>query len=175
MPKRRPPVISSSLAATGTVASAFSYRITASNSPTSFSAAPLPSGLTVDSTSGLISGEPAAGTELASPYGVVISARNASGTGRGTLNLTVNPAPVPIPPPVQTATATVTWSQIATATGYKIFWGRKSQSYSYSQDVGDVLQCTVPDLTRGLAYYFTGQSYNTSQTSDYGNEVRFVP
>lgn len=172
MPKRRPPVISSSLAATGTVGTAFSYQITASNGPTSYTATGLPAGLTTNSTTGLISGKPAVGTAAVSPYGVIISARNQAGTGKGTLNLTVKP---PAPPPVTTASAYVSWSQIANATGYKIFWGTGSKNYTYGVNAGNNLQCEVPNLTIGTTYYFSSQSYNATQTSPYGNEVAYKP
>ena len=83
------PVMTSATTASGTVGSAFSYQITATNSPTSYGATGLPTGLTVSSTTGLISGTPtAAGTST-----VTLSASNSGGTGTGTLTLTVNQAP----------------------------------------------------------------------------------
>ncbi|MCX6210040.1 MAG: IPT/TIG domain-containing protein, partial [Bacteroidetes bacterium] len=57
------PVISSSLAPTGTVGIAFSYQITASGSPTSFGATGLPGGLGINTSTGAITGTPtSAGT-----------------------------------------------------------------------------------------------------------------
>jgi hypothetical protein len=50
------PVITSTLTATATNGAAFSYQITATNSPTSYGASGLPSGLSVNTSSGLISG-----------------------------------------------------------------------------------------------------------------------
>src|SRR5436309_1891706 len=89
-----PPSITSPLTATGQVGVAFSYTITASHSPTSYGAnVPPPAGLTVNTTTGLISGTPAAGTDAGSPYSVTISATNANGTGSATLILTITPAP----------------------------------------------------------------------------------
>src|SRR5207248_1193680 len=53
----------SSLTACGTVGIAFSYTITATNNPTGFTASPLPAGLSVNSSTGVISGTPtSAGT-----------------------------------------------------------------------------------------------------------------
>src|SRR5207247_10350 len=84
------PVITSSLTATGQVGVAFSYQITATNNPTSYNATGLPAGLTVDTSTGLISGTPT----TAGTYTVTISATNAGGTGSATLTLTIN-NPVP--------------------------------------------------------------------------------
>ena len=81
-------MITSASAATGTVNSAFSYQITASNSPTSYNATGLPSGLSVNTSSGAITGTPtASGTSSVS-----LKAINTGGTGTATLALTVNPA-----------------------------------------------------------------------------------
>ena len=80
-----PPSITSALTASGTTGSAFSYQITASNSPTSYNATSLPGGLSVNTGSGLISGTPTA-TGLTS---TTISATNAGGTGSATLVITV--------------------------------------------------------------------------------------
>jgi len=79
------PVITSSSSASGTVGSAFSYQITASNTPTSFGATGLPAGLTVNTSTGLISGTPSAGGTTSA----TISATNAGGTGSATLSITV--------------------------------------------------------------------------------------
>jgi len=80
------PAITSSSTASGTVGSAFSYQVTASNNPTSFGATGLPAGLSINATTGLVSGTPtASGTSS-----VTLSATNAAGTGTATLTLTVN-------------------------------------------------------------------------------------
>jgi hypothetical protein len=82
------PVITSNGAASGTVGTAFSYQITATNSPTSFSTSVLPSGLAVNTTSGLISGTPTG----AGSSSVTLSATNSGGTGSAPLTLTVTVA-----------------------------------------------------------------------------------
>ncbi len=84
-----PPVITGSLTATGSVGQPFSYQITASNSPTSFGASGLPAGLSVNTSTGLISGTPTAG----GVSNITISATNVNGTGSATLVLTVLRAP----------------------------------------------------------------------------------
>jgi hypothetical protein len=87
------PSITSALSASGTAGAAFSYGITASNSPTSYSAAGLPAGLSVNTSNGAISGTPAS----AGTASVTIGAANAGGTGTATLVLTINPAAPTIP------------------------------------------------------------------------------
>src|SRR5208283_3968745 len=81
------PVITSSDKAAGTVGTAFSYQITATNSPTNFGASGLPSGLTVNTVSGLISGTP---TGAAGTSSVTLSASNSGGTGSAPLTLTIS-------------------------------------------------------------------------------------
>ncbi len=90
-PPPPPPVITSALTATAQVGNSFSYFITATNTPTSYLATGLPSGLTVNFNTGEIFGSPDPGTDTNSPYNVTISATNAGGTGSDTLVLTVNP------------------------------------------------------------------------------------
>ena len=80
------PVITSPLTAVGSEEAPFpTYTIKANNGPTSFSAANLPIGLTVDTSSGKITGIPL----FAGNYSVPIFAANAYGVGSNTLQLTV--------------------------------------------------------------------------------------
>ncbi|MCK6491156.1 MAG: Ig domain-containing protein [Planctomycetes bacterium] len=81
------PAITSPLSASATVGVPFSYGITASNSPTAFSASGLPAGLALDAASGLISGTPGVGGSRS----LTIGASNASGSGSATVVLTVAP------------------------------------------------------------------------------------
>src|SRR5205823_7304133 len=79
------PVITSASSASGTVGRSFSYRITAINSPTSYGANGLPSGLSVDTATGVISGTPT----VSGTFSVGLSATNDGGTGTGTLTLNI--------------------------------------------------------------------------------------
>jgi autotransporter-associated beta strand protein len=88
------PVITSTNAATGTVGSAFTYQITASNTPRSFavSSGTLPAGLSLDPATGLISGTPSSTGST-----VTLTAENPAGTSAPltlTITLTVPPANV---------------------------------------------------------------------------------
>lgn len=80
------PVVTSN-SATGTVGTPFSYFISATNTPTSYSSGTLPAGLTLNTTTGEISGTPSAVFPTTS---VAISATNGTGTGNGTVDLTIN-------------------------------------------------------------------------------------
>jgi hypothetical protein len=98
------PVITSPTTANGTLGVAFSYQITATEDPTSFTAAGLPAGLSFNSSTGLISGTPTSSGSTT----VAIGASNAFGTGVGSVNITISGgggAPVISSP--TTASATV--------------------------------------------------------------------
>ena len=80
------PIITSTNTAIGTVGQTFTYTINANNTPTSFGATGLPSGLSVNSSTGLISGTPStSGTSM-----VTISATNSAGTDSKILAITVS-------------------------------------------------------------------------------------
>jgi hypothetical protein len=78
--------ITSPLTATATVGSAFKYQITATNSPTSYNATGLPSGLVLNKATGTITGTPT----KAGASTVTLNATNASGTATASLTITVN-------------------------------------------------------------------------------------
>ena len=80
-----PPVITSPLTASGTVGKSFSYQITASRNPTSFSASGLPAGLSVNTVTGKITGTP----QVAATTAVTIGAANTNGTGTAVLTITI--------------------------------------------------------------------------------------
>jgi len=93
------PTINSSLTASGTVNTVFSYTTTTASTTTSFSigASVLPTGLSFNTTTGVISGTPTqSGT-----FNIAITATNTCGVNTQTLVLTIAPAVVPpvvVPP-----------------------------------------------------------------------------
>ena len=96
------PVITSSARATSVVGQAFTYQITATNNPTTFSATGLPPGLTLNPETGVISGS----VNQTGTFGVVLSATNANGSAGASLNIQINPLP-----PVITSAASATAAQ----------------------------------------------------------------
>ena len=84
----KPPKISSKLTDTGTVGSAYAYSISANQSPTSYNATPLPAGLVVNTTTGVISGIPT----RSGKFNIQITASNASGFDTQTLALSITGA-----------------------------------------------------------------------------------
>jgi hypothetical protein len=118
------PVIGSSMSASSVVGSSFSYYISANDSPTSYTASNLPPGLSVNGSSGLISGTPtSAGT-----FAIPISATNAGGTGVATLTLTIAAAS---PPPVLSNAATAAGT-LGTPFNLSILATNSPTSYSAS-------------------------------------------
>ncbi len=86
------PVITSPAQATGVLGTAFSYQIIASSHPTVYRATGLPAGLSLNGTTGLISGIPAqAGT-----FGVTLEAENEGGVASVSLTLIINPPAAPV-------------------------------------------------------------------------------
>ncbi len=82
---RPPPVITSASTSSGVFGQAFNYAIQAVNLPTSFAATGLPSGLSCDAASGLISGTPL----LTGTFEVTMSATNQTGSQSRTLTLSI--------------------------------------------------------------------------------------
>ncbi len=88
------PVVTASTI-TGTVGAALSGVVTATNNPTSYSLSGQPPGISINSTTGAITGVPtASGTYSASAV-----ATNAAGSGTGTITFAISPATPPPPPP----------------------------------------------------------------------------
>ena len=109
------PVITSAANANATVGLSFAYTITASNTPTSFGAANLPAGLSLNSTTGVISGTP---TTLGITT-ITLSAINDAGTGTQTLTLTVKHQ-TPVITSAATGNATVGLSFAYTITAINV-------------------------------------------------------
>ncbi|MBI3883992.1 MAG: putative Ig domain-containing protein, partial [Sphingobacteriales bacterium] len=83
-----PPVIKPEVLSdtnTGVVGISFSYGITASNTPTSYTATGLPAGLDINSSTGIISGTPI----VSGTFTVTVTATNRGGTGEGVLTLLI--------------------------------------------------------------------------------------
>jgi hypothetical protein len=99
------PTINSATAAAATVGSIFTYDISATGSPVSYTATPLPAGLSLDAANGVITGTPTAAATTV----VTLTATNPTGVSNpATLTITVAPAAVaPIVTSVNTAAGTV--------------------------------------------------------------------
>jgi autotransporter-associated beta strand protein len=89
------PQITSAATASATAGSTFTHTVTASDTRCIFSAVGLPSGLTLNATTGVISGTPAA----SGAFTITLIASNSAGSTQNTLTLTVAPSQSPPPPP----------------------------------------------------------------------------
>ncbi len=79
------PVINSTTTASASVGVPFSYQISATNNPTDFGAMSLPDGLTIDQSTGIISGTPTSQGAFVIP----INANNTAGSGLADLTLMI--------------------------------------------------------------------------------------
>jgi formylglycine-generating enzyme len=101
------PVITDTATVTGTAMLPFDFTITASNSPTGFTATNLPDGLMVSSSTGLISGTPTALAATTGTYSVTVTASNITGTGTGAFDIVIDTLPLPTITSTLSATGTI--------------------------------------------------------------------
>ena len=93
------------------IAYSFTLSGTGGTLPYTWTVTGLPSGLTYDPGTGIISGTPATGTSTISPYSISITAQDsASQTASTTLSLAISAAPPPPPPPTPSGGGTYTVS-----------------------------------------------------------------
>ena len=139
------PTISSGAQKTSTAGQFFSYAITASGNPTSFNASSLPSWLSINTGTGVISGTPplSATTSSSTPYTFTVFASNLDYTGQLDVTLTVVPQKPTITSPLTvTGQLGVPFSYVMTTTGSPsinnmapnsiadLVWNPTAQTYS---------------------------------------------
>lgn len=111
------PAITSALIANGYINTPFSYQITATNSPTSFTAANLPAGLGINTATGLIEGTPTSGGATSA----TITAVNEFGSDSKTLQIIVRVPTLTVTPstlqPFETTAGSPSQTQSYTLTG----------------------------------------------------------
>ena len=133
------PVISNPPEITGVLGGSFSYQITASSHPTSYTASGLPTGLTVDGTTGLITGIPT----QAGAFNVTLQAGNEAGTSSVSLIVMINQAAAPIINSALTANGSVGQSFF-----YQITASNSPVSFS-ATNLPAGLSFSSPDLIAG--------------------------
>jgi autotransporter-associated beta strand protein len=169
------PVITSATSVSGTGGVAFTYQIAATNSPTSFGATGLPSGLSVNTSTGLISGTPSvSGTIPAS-----ISASNVSGTGSDTLTFSILPA-IPSAPTNLIASGSngsvsLRWTAASGATSYNVKRSTTSGSGYVTVGSPSSTSCVDAGLVNGTTYYYVVSAVNVTGESANSLEVRVTP
>jgi len=75
------------------------------------------------------------------------------------------------------ASVTLTWdpSPDATVTGYRIYYGVASRSYTNIVDAGDATSITISNLVEGVTYYFAATAYNVlGMESEFSDEVSYT-
>ena len=154
------PVIASATIASGTVGQAFSYQIIASNAPTGYAASGLPGTLSINTSTGLISGTP----NVSESINATISATNAGGTGMSPLTITVNLIGQTISfgaqPSPRAFTAGGTFAIAPLATG-----GASGNLVTYSSTTTGVCGVIAPTVTMaapGLCIIAADQAGNAS-------------
>ena len=154
---KAPPVVAGGSAG-GTVGTAFSYQITATNQPTSYGVQGVPGGLTVNATTGLITGTP----KTAGTYTLTLNATNSAGKGSNTLPLTIAPAG----PPVVTS-ATTAGGKVNVAFSYQITATNSPTSFGVQGIPGGLAVNATTGLISGTPkaagkYTLTLNAYNSA-------------
>lgn len=147
------PTITSSSTASGTGCLAFSYSITATDSPTSYGASGLPSGLSVNTGTGEITGR----VRSAWSGTVTVSATNACGTGTLDVSVTIDAPSVPSPTLVcDTIAASISkcgyaeWTSPSTPPKYYL---RRDLTGHVAEDVYSGVTCGSGTLTQTDQWY----------------------
>src|SRR5690349_16233114 len=73
-----------------------------------------------------------------------------------------------------TEAVTLGWdpSSSSGVSGYRIYWGGASGSYTNYLDVGNATSASISNLSAGNAYFFAVTAYNTlAVESGFGNEI----
>ncbi len=159
------PMITSVTTASGRVGQPFSYQIIASNSPVSFTAGPLPGGLSLDSATGLVTGTP---TQMGT-FGVILGAVNGTGTntsmGTGLLTLTVAPA-------FPTVTLTATVPQVTANSGNS---GEFTLSLSAAQDHDLYVDLTIKGSAINGGDYALVKTTKKIKAGKTSKPIRIIP
>ena len=66
------------------------------------------------------------------------------------------------------------WDAVSGASGYRVYYGTTSATYTANLDAGSKTSATVAGLTDGTRYYFAVQAYAGTVTSGYSNEVSTI-
>jgi fibronectin type 3 domain-containing protein len=170
------PVVTGTLGASGTEGEPFSYQIAGSNDPIGFNATGLPTGLTVNPESGIISGIPSmTGTSIVSLY-----VSNFGGSGSAPLLLTILPvtpaAPATLSATAGNATVTLDWSPSPNATSYNI---RRSvtNGSGFSLIATNLATTSYIDTsaTNWTTYYYVATAVGAGGESAYSPEASAMP
>lgn len=165
-----PPVLTSASSLPGTVGALFSYNVLATNSPTNYAvtAGTLPAGLSINATTGVISGTPTA----ASTASVTVTATNSAGSGANTISFAISNIPVPVITGNTSLTAflnsTYSYPVIATnsPTSYTLASGSLPPGLSLNTTTGIISGITS---NTAASYPFTITAANAGGTSTAAN------
>ena len=141
------PVITSAASKNGAVGNIFSYQITGTNTPTSFNATGLPAGLSINQSSGTITGTPT----VQGTFNVTLTAINENGAGTGSLTLFIEAQPTAPPaitsPLIATTTILQPYSYQITASGGPITFNATGLPTGLAVDQNSGLISGTPTVT----------------------------
>jgi len=85
------------------------------------------------------------------------------------------PTGLQVVPPPTTQQTVFQWNPVTGATGYKLYYGTTSGSYSTIISVGNFTLASISDLLPGVTYYFAATAVDGSgNETNYSNQVSLI-
>lgn len=160
------PQITSSLSVLGNVGVPISYQIVATNNPSSYGASSLPPGLSVNTSSGVITGTPT----TSSIYYPTITATNSYGQGQAPATFTISPALVPVITSATSASGTV-----GSPFSYQITATNNATSFNASNLPSGLSVVTGGLISGTPLLVVTNQSVTLDATNSVGTGTATIP
>lgn len=179
----RAPTISGSPSTTATVGTTYAFRPTASDpdrNKLTFKIRQKPRWATFSSTTGILSGKPAA-SHVGTYSNIEISVSDGTIT-RALPKFSIRVANAVAPPPSSTSSVTLSWAKptrnvdgtaLTNLAGYRIYYGKTPGQYAYSVAIGsaNITSAVIQNLETATWYFAIKSVTSAGALSDFSREL----